>query len=131
MSSENIELVRQWFEAWNRGEPVLDAFAADAELLTAAGVMEGGPFTGPDQIRRFFDGVREGWKPGSDVLVVREIEEAGDRVLASFEWRAIGNASGIEVSSNWTMVSIFRGDQIVRLQFFGDRNAAITASGLE
>jgi ketosteroid isomerase-like protein len=129
VSSENIELVRHWFEAWNTGEPVLDAVAADAELVTAAGVMEGGPFTGRDQIRGFLDGVREGWKPGSDMLVVREIEEAGDRVLASFEWRAIGDASGIEVSSNWTMVSTFRGDQIVRLQFFSDRDAAITAAG--
>jgi ketosteroid isomerase-like protein len=65
------------------------------------------------------------------VVEIREIEEAGDKVLTSFTWRAIGDASGIEVSSEWFSVTTIRGGQIVRLRFFSDRDAAINAAGLK
>jgi ketosteroid isomerase-like protein len=61
------------------------------------------------------------------VVVVREIEAQGDKVITSLEWRAVGNASGLEVSSEWTTVHTIPDGQIVRLQFFYDRDAAMEA----
>jgi hypothetical protein len=52
-------------------------------------------------------------------------------VLTSFEWRGIGDVSGLETSSEWVSVNTLRGRQIVRLQIFGDRDAAISAAGLK
>jgi ketosteroid isomerase-like protein len=131
VSGENIELVRRLYEAWNRGETRIDAWAEDGEVWTVPGFLEGGLFKGRDQIRRFVDGLREGWKPGSDVVEIREIEEVGDKVLASIEWRAIGNVSGLESSSEWMIVYTIRDGQIARLEFFYDRDAAVRAAGLK
>jgi ketosteroid isomerase-like protein len=131
VASENIELVRRGVDAFNGGVSLIDElWADDAELWPAPGFPEGGPFKGRDEIRRFFDGLREGWRPGT-AAVLREFEEAGDNLLVSFEWRAVGEASGVETSSDWMAVYTFRGGRIVRLEFFADRDAAIKAAGLK
>jgi ketosteroid isomerase-like protein len=131
VASENVELVRRGIERFNAGVTLIDdVFAADAELWPAVGFPEGGPFKGHDEIRRFFEGLREGWKPGTAVFP-REFEEAGDKVLVSAEWRAIGEASGVETSSDWMALYTFRDGRIVRLQFFADRDAAIEAAGMK
>jgi hypothetical protein len=83
-------------------------------LGEACPLLESGPFRERDQIPRFFDGLREGWRPSSIVVVVREIEAAGDKVLASVEWRAVGSGSGLETSSEWVTVYTIRGRQVMR-----------------
>jgi ketosteroid isomerase-like protein len=133
VSSENVELVQHLVTSFNAGgAPLVDLFwAEDAELWPAPGFPEGGPFRGRDQIRSFFDGLREGWEPGSFSGVVRELAGVGDKVLVTLEWRAIGAASGIETSSEWMAVYTIRGGRVVRLEFFSDRDAAIRAAGLK
>jgi ketosteroid isomerase-like protein len=131
VASENIELLRRALEAFNEGVSLIDElYTEDAEVWPAPGFPEGGPFKGHDEIRRFFDGLREGWQPGM-AAVAREFEEAGDTVLMSFEWRAIGEASGVETSSDWIAMNTFRDGRIARLQYFSDRDAALEAAGLK
>jgi ketosteroid isomerase-like protein len=130
MSSENVDLVRRMIGIFNAGERKLPAFwAEDAEVLPAAGFPEGGPYRGREQIQRFFDGLHEGWT-GSTVAM-GELREAGDKVLVSFEWRATGESSGLDTSSDWFAVYTFRGDQVVRLEFFEERASAMEAAGLK
>ena len=62
-------------------------------------------------------------------MVIRELEEAGNDVLASFEWWAVGDASGIETSSEWWATYTFLSGKIVRVRFFNDREAAISSLG--
>jgi len=132
VSSENIELVRRALEAFNSGVSALpDFWAEDAEVWPAPGFPEGGPFRGREQIQRFFDGLLEGWQPDTTVVVPREFGEAGDKVLVSYEWRGTGEASGLETSSDWMAVCTVRSDEIVRLEFFNERDAAINAAGLK
>jgi ketosteroid isomerase-like protein len=122
--SENIELVRRLLDAFNTDEDLYDVwYAEDAEVWPAPSFPEGGPFQGRGQIRRFFNGLREGWKRTS--VVVHKLEEAGDNVLASVTWRATGEASGIETASDWMVLYTVRGGQIARIQFFSDHDAAI------
>jgi ketosteroid isomerase-like protein len=97
-------------------------------VLPAAAFPEGGPYKGRDQIDRFFAGLSEGWDSLS--VVIRETQAVGDHVFVLFEWRAIGEASHIEVASQWFAVYTIRAGQIVRLQFFDDREAARGAVGL-
>ena len=134
VSSENIDLVRRLIESFNRDD--VDAtwaenwelFAEDIEVWPAPGFPEAGPFQGRHQYRVFFDGLRGGWKETS--VVVRELEDAGDKVLASVQWRAIGETSGVETSSDWLVVFTIRGGHIACVQFFSDHDAAIDAAGL-
>ena len=97
MSKDNIELVRRSVDLWNAGDVVALAatFCDDAELEPAPGFIEGGTLRGRDGIRRFFERLHEAWKPG-DQVALGEFREVGEKVMFSFRWRAIGEASGIE-----------------------------------
>jgi hypothetical protein len=81
-------------------------------LARAPGFPDRGPFKGRDELQRFFDGLLGGWKPGTAV-VARGFEEAGDKVLVWFEWRAVGEASEVPTSSERMAVYTIRGAQIV------------------
>jgi ketosteroid isomerase-like protein len=134
VSSENLELVRRAFADFRTSGNLSDGvevfWADDGEVWPAVGFPESGPFRGRDQIRRFFDGLQDGWKRDSFAVTLRQLEGYGDKVLVSLEWRGTGVASGIESSSDWMAVYTIRGGRFVRLEFFADRAAAISAAGL-
>ena len=131
MSRENVELVRRSVDLWNSGDvdALVATFSDDAELQPAPGFIEGGTLVGHDGIRHFFERLHEAWKPG-DTVTLGEFREAGDKLMFSFRWRAIGDVSGIETSSEWIAVDTFRDGVIVRMQIFTDRNDALDAAGL-
>ena len=131
MSSENTELVRRSIDLWNRGDvdALVATFSIDAEMEPAPGFIEGGRMHGRDRIGRFFERLHEGWKPG-DTVTLGELREVGDRVMFSFRWRATGDLSGIETSSEWIAVDSFRDGLVVRMQIFSDRDEALEAAGL-
>jgi ketosteroid isomerase-like protein len=131
MSGENVELVHRSVELWNCGDvdALVETFAEDAELEPAPGFVEGGKLKGRDGIRRFFERLHESWKPG-DTVALGELLEAGDKVMFSFQWRAIGDVSGVETSSEWIAVDTFRDGVAVRMQIFSDRDDALNAAGL-
>ena len=99
MSRENVELVRLAQEAWGRGdsEAVIDSLAKDAEVETDPRFIEGGTFCGIDAIRRWFEGIQDGWKHGGSV-VAKERIDLGDCVLSVDEWRGTGEISGVGAS---------------------------------
>jgi len=131
VSEKNIELVRRSYEFYNSGDwdSLLDTFSPDVEVWPAPGFPEGGPFRGREEVRRFYEGLGEGWKPGA-MVVPQELLGVGDKVLVAFEWRGVGELSGIEVTSAWSSVVTVRDGQIARADYFADRDAAITAAGL-
>jgi ketosteroid isomerase-like protein len=131
MSDEYIELVRQAFDVYNTGDvdAFVDLFTDDGEAETDPRFPEGGTFRGRDSIRRFIAGLHQGWRGGSAVDV-KEARRAGDSVLASFEWHATGELSGMDVSSDWFALWTLRDSRIARLRFFHDRAEALEAAGL-
>lgn len=124
--------MRRAVALWNSGD--LDAlvatFSDDARLEPAPGFIEGGQLVGHDGIRHFFERLHEAWQPG-DTVTLGDLHEAGEKVMFSFRWRAIGDASGIETSSEWIAVDTFRDGVVVRMQIFADRDEALEAAGLE
>jgi len=51
-------------------------------------------------------------------------------VLTAFEWRATGELSGMDVSSDWFALWTIRDGRIARVRFFYDRAQAFEAAGL-
>jgi ketosteroid isomerase-like protein len=131
MSQENVEVVRRSVDLWNSGdvEALVAAFSDDAELEPAPGFVEGGKLVGRNGLRHFFERLHEAWRPG-DTVTLGEFREAGDKVMFSFRWQAIGDVSGIETSSEWIAVDTFRDGVVVRMQIFSDRDEALEAVGL-
>src|SRR5947209_1659089 len=96
MSQENLAVMRRWLETWNRAD--LGAFAGlfdiDAEVITDPSWMEAGPFRGRPAIRSWFEGLKESWD--AEGVVLRELFEAGDKVVLRLDWEVRGRSSGIE-----------------------------------
>ena len=131
MEGENAELVRRLFEVFNAGGDLVDIYFTDeSQIWPAAGFPAGGPYRGKEEARRFFDGLREGWDPDMRVTI-HEIEESGDVVVAGFEWRGVGEASGIEASSEWWVLYTFRSGRVDEVRYFGSRDEAHAAAGFD
>jgi ketosteroid isomerase-like protein len=130
VSSENLETVRQQFRYWNAGDldSMMTPYAEDAVLQTDPRFPEGGTFEGRGAIRRFFEGLRQGWSAVRGIPT--DFREGADRVLVAAEWRATGEASGIETGSDWSVLYILQSGCIVSVCFFYDREQALAAAGL-
>jgi hypothetical protein len=131
MSQADLDVMRGWVETWNRID--LDAFAAtfddDAELITDPSWMEAGPFKGRAAIRAWFEGLKESWD-GHDAVVLRELFEVGEQVVARVDWQVRGRTSGIDTALEATSVSIIQRGRILRQQWFFDYSKALEAVGV-
>src|SRR6266516_3028176 len=129
MSQENVEIVRRFFAAFTAGDmdTFMVLFADDPVVQTDPSFPEGGTLVGPEVIRRFHEGLHEGWRGGGEV-VAKDVRTAGDRVFASVDWTAIGESSGIETSSRWHLVFWLPDGKIARLRYFRDRAEALEAA---
>ena len=131
MSQADLDVMRGWVETWNRTD--LDAFAAtfddDAELITDPSWMEAGPFKGRAAIRAWFEGLKESWD-GHDAVVLGELFEVGEQVVARVDWQVRGRTSGIDTALDATSVNIIQRGRIVRQQWFFDHAKALESVGL-
>jgi ketosteroid isomerase-like protein len=130
MSQENVEIVREQFEATNRRDfarPMKD-WADDIEVvplprsfINAASGREGvGEFFG-DWFRAFGGGVH---------FEVTKIRAAGDTVILQARQHARGRSSGVEVTGNYFYEYRLQGGQIRRIIFHESWSKALEAAGL-
>jgi len=130
MSQENVEIVREQFEATNRRDfarPMED-WADDIEvepgpgsLIPAASGREAvGEFFG-DWFRAFGGGVH---------FEVTEIRAVGDTVILEARHHAKGRSSGVEVADNLFYEYRLQGGKIKRIIFHESWPKALEAVGL-
>jgi len=127
---KNLDLIRRWFDAWNSAdmETFAQAFDSDAELVPDPSWMEVGPFRGREAIMGWFQGLPGSWE--AQEVVLTELFELGDKVIARLDWEVRGRASGIEMKLDATSVNTIRNAQIVRQQYYFDHAEALKAVGL-
>jgi uncharacterized protein (TIGR02246 family) len=132
VSEDDIALVRAWFDAWNNGDmdTFVAMFAADAEMLTDPSFPEAGQFRGRQAIRNWSKGLTESWE-GQSQVVIKELFQAGDCVVAWWDWAARGLASGMETRMDLTSLHTIENGKIVRLQYFFNHDEALEAVGLK
>ncbi|HEU0023252.1 MAG TPA: nuclear transport factor 2 family protein [Thermoleophilaceae bacterium] len=132
MSSDDVEIVRRAYRAWNDGdlEAAADLFDPAIEWHTPPNVPEAGTWRGESEVRHGIDEFRESW----DELraEVHEVFEAGDKVVAFVRFRGRSRATGLELegvsvdSQVWTV----RNRKVVRVEMYpGDE--ALAALGIE
>ena len=128
MSQENVEIVRQIYERWGRGD-----FRAGSELYDPYVLLvlrpefaEAGAYCGPDEIRKYmqedfladFEGAAIA---GEDFL------EAGDSVVVRVNQQATGPASGAPVGMRYYQVWTFRRRSVIRIECIRERRDALEA----
>ena len=129
MSQENVEIVKAWYDAFNRDD--WDAMVKDAapgfelDFSRADGPWRG--VFGLDQIRRFTEDFFETWE--SVRVDPHEFIEAGDLVVVPSTLHLKGR-DGIEVGASATTVWTIRNRAIERMVMYQSRHDALEAVGL-
>ncbi len=132
--SENVELLRQAYAAWNRRD--FDSALANSDpdvewtfTAEARGAAFKSVYRGPKGVREFWDTFIEPWEEVN--VEVEEIRDAGDSVLALVVFRARAR-DGLEIDQPFVHVVTFRGSQVIRFEAFAERELqqALEAAGL-
>lgn len=98
MSGENVELLRRYYDSWNRGDvdSVVAALSDRVEWHAHPRLPEPGPYTDPAAVGRWMKQFREAW--GELRAEPVELLEAGDGVVALVHMTGRGRGSGVAVS---------------------------------
>jgi ketosteroid isomerase-like protein len=129
MSQENVEIVRESIEAWNRRDfdTAVQSFDTEIEWLLPP-VLAAESCRGPEEVRRFWEGLDEAFEDFQ--LEPEEFVDAGDLVVVRSRFRGSGKESGVETEGRMDSVSALRDGRIVRIEYFNDWAEALEAAAL-
>ena len=131
MSQENVEVVRQGYEAWNRGdlEWLLERTAPDYEFHTAQLFPDTeAVYRGREGLKRFWNTFRAPWKTVR--IEARRIEPIDEhRVLALFVFRGRAR-DGMEVTQEYANLITVEDGLATRAVGYADWQEGLEAAGL-
>jgi uncharacterized protein len=134
MSQENVETVRQGYEAFNRGDVEWMIAHLDSEIVweDAAEVPGSRSYRGIHEVRDYLESFTQQWE---EIRFEPEgILDAGEQVVALVRMVARGRASGAPVDARLAHLYELRegrGMRVLRVRTFFDRQRALEAAGLE
>jgi uncharacterized protein len=128
MSQENVEIVRQGFEAFERGEldAMLDLFTDDVTTYRAD--PDGATYDGK---AGFLDATADWTEDFSEWRVLpQEFADLGDRVMVRVRQMAQGKSSGVRVEEDFWFLFEVTGTKVSKLSFYSRQADALEAAGL-
>jgi ketosteroid isomerase-like protein len=129
--SQDEDVVRRIYEAWNRREdPIaLGLLAGDVEYVSPPDAMEPGTRSGHEGWRRAMSMIFDSY---DDVRFdVQRILEAGGRVVVLAVMRIRGRESGVEMETRQGYVWTVRDGRATRLEWYTDYGQALAAAGID
>jgi ketosteroid isomerase-like protein len=127
MSQENVEIVRQGFEHFLRGEQRLELLDPEVEVYDHD-IPDAGTYRGHEGFLTWLADWGEAWDEFS--IEAERWMDAGDRVVFIFQLTARGKASGVEVKRRDAMVWAVRDGKPVRIDYYNNVSQALEAAGL-
>jgi ketosteroid isomerase-like protein len=131
MSQQNVEIVRRFYECWERldWDGMVELLDPDVEQLgTVGGIEERSVRHGPSEIRRGYESSEETW--AEHRVELQDIVGTGNRVVIFQREYQRGRTSGMELVINTAAVLDVRDGRIVRIQGYMDPAEAVRAAGL-
>jgi uncharacterized protein len=132
MSQENVEIVREAMDAFNRRDfdAFVPRFQPDVEWDDSEGFPGvGGVYHGRAGVREWWETWLEAWE--SFHFEIEEITEgSGDRVLFGGLGTGRGKGSGVETQARTWYVLWFEDGKLAGRKLFWTRDDAIEAAGL-
>lgn len=129
MSQENVEIIREFFEAWNAGDlgKAYEAGHPDMVMRMEGNWPEPGPYFGREAVRRWDMQFRDTWE---SVVVepITDFAHSADRVVARYALRGVGRGPTSELEV--TIIHTMRGGKIREIEFHWDHAEALDAVGL-
>jgi ketosteroid isomerase-like protein len=131
MSQENVEIVRQVYEAASQREAktVFALYDPNVELdARRLGVGDLGVYHGHDGLRRLFADLYEAW--GEIDYSYDELIDAGEHVVSIVTRHARGRASGVGLEMRFALLWTLRDRKVISVMWFLGRAEALEAAGL-
>jgi ketosteroid isomerase-like protein len=125
VSEQNVALVRQIYDAWDRNASARDFIAEDVEYVNPSYAVEPGTRVG----RKSFAVVRDTYEDFK-IRVERFIDSGGDDVVVLARYTASGTASGVRLEGEHGYVWTLRDGQAVRFRWFSSHAEALEAAGI-
>jgi ketosteroid isomerase-like protein len=127
MSQKNVEVVRELWDAYSRGD--IDRVIALSDPYVVLVTLEEGPLYGPDAVRANYARWMEAWREQPETTV-EEVIGNGDHVFVIACFQGRGRGSGVRVEQRLYEVYTLRNGRILRVDEFSDRDQALEAAGL-
>ena len=131
MSRTNVEIVRQFTEAWERRDTDVMVELVDPNVEqygTVGGLEEGRILRGITEIARDYERVEEMWDEHR--VEIERLIDAGDQVVVFQREYQRGRSSGVELVIDAAVIFALRDGRIIRLRGYMDRAAALEAAGV-
>jgi ketosteroid isomerase-like protein len=129
MSQENVERIRQSFDAISRGDKAAWAAMCDPQIQAVpVGDCPEPEIRGREAVWDFLVAANEPWEPGPYDL--SEIVDGGDHVAVRVQRDLRRISSGVEVAYDYWLVVTFNEGTATRLEWFATRDEALEAVGL-
>jgi len=129
--SENVQIVREMYEAFNRGElaRASEMLHPNAELHQAPGIPDAASYIGRDEWERGFALWLSEWE--QPLFEPLEIADAAGGVIVRVRVSGVGKASGIPVATEFFHAWTLRDGKPHRCFVRTSRTDALRDSGLE
>jgi|SRR5215204_2861650 len=132
MSEENVELVRQFVQSFNRRDLAAMSERFDPEIEWRPGgpaAVERAVYRGRDEVTSGFAATWETWEVFT--LGESEVRDLGDSLVWLGRARLRGgDASHVELDQEFAVHFLVRGEKIVRFRGFREWQDALEAAGL-
>ena len=129
MSQENVEIVRAWIDAFDRGgiEETMRYLDPDIEWTTAVTYLKAGTYHGHEGVRQWMQGAFAGWE--SLRVEPERFVDAAEQVVVPLQIIARGKTGTHAVFNFTTLAEVQRG-MIVRIRNYTNQAEALEAAGL-
>ena len=127
MSEQNVEIVREFFETYRRGDYAGSLACLSPDVVYE--VAQEAPAHGRDAVRAIW----ERWESAWDELetIPEEFIDAGEHVVVTVRYTGRGRGSGVPFDARSHEVCTLRDGNIVRKVEFTERSQALQAAGLQ
>jgi ketosteroid isomerase-like protein len=132
MSQENVEIVRDAFDAFTRGDIEGVLRRCDESIV----ITQPAELPGASRQQHGHSGVLEAfaiWPEQWDdyrIEISRIVADPGDYVVVATQSRGRGKQSGVEVQMDFTFVLTVRDGKVVEWEIFVNEDQALEAAGL-
>jgi ketosteroid isomerase-like protein len=132
MSEENVDNLRQGFDAFNRGDRTAWLARCDPglEWVPPADSPESTAIRGREAVWEFLARIHEAWDEGAYDLTSRSSMAGTTRSRRLAGRHVHGKTSGIEFAFDFWWVVMFRDGKALRSEGFANRADALEAAGL-
>lgn len=129
MSDEDVDRVREAFEAFNRGDfdTAVAFFHPNAEWIPYLGAVDGSIYRGRAALKAMWAELNDNFS-GSLRLELEELIDCGHSVVAVVEASGTGTTSGVEVHQRWAQLAAIRDGLVFRVEPFPDKASALEAA---